>query len=181
MNTGTRQKILLLLSTGIGLGLARTPKQYFRLIEATRDEWKKINRKELLRAIREFHLNRIVGYKENNDGTVSVSLTEKGKKKLLQYNLNDMKLKTPPSWDKKWRLVIFDIPDKKKPAREALRRKLKELGFYQFQKSIFVYPYECEDEINFIVEMFEIRKHVRLVTAGQITNEAELKLYFDLN
>ena len=56
--------------------------------------------------------------------------------------------------DGEWRIVIFDIPEKFKKAREALRMKLKELGFLELQKSVFIFPYECEDEINFIVEVF---------------------------
>ena len=48
----------------------------------------------------------------------------------------------------------FDIPERFKKQGEALRNKLRELGFAKLQESVFIYPYECEDEINFIVEVF---------------------------
>ena len=51
----------------------------------------------------------------------------------------------------------FDIPEKLKRAREVLRDKLKDIGFIELQKSVFAHPFECEDEINFIVEVFQIR------------------------
>jgi DNA-binding transcriptional regulator PaaX len=37
-------------------------------------------------------------------------------------------------WDEKWRIVAFDIPEKFKTGRDALRRKLKEVGFHELQK-----------------------------------------------
>ncbi|MEK9182320.1 MAG: hypothetical protein AAB781_01875, partial [Patescibacteria group bacterium] len=64
--------------------------------------------------------------------------------------------------------------------REALRMKLKELGFLELQKSVFIFPYECEDEINFIVEVFLIRPFVRFVQAKSFTNEEQLRIKFDI-
>ena len=91
-----------------------------------------------------------------------------------------MEVKKPAQWDKKWRIVIFDIPEKKKKAREALRKKLKELGFKELQKSVFVYPFECEDEIDFITEVFQIRPYVRFIKAVSITNEEQIRLKFNI-
>src|SRR3989344_4593151 len=59
-------------------------------------------------------------------------------------------IKKPARWDKLWRLVIFDIPEEERTGRMALAAKLKELGFYPLQKSVFIHPYECKDEIDFI-------------------------------
>lgn len=181
MRTTTKKKLLLLLTSGLGLSLARTPKQYFRIIKETHRAYKEIDRRKLFRLISEFRHDRLVKCKNNPDGTISIVLTEDGQKKALRYNIDDIKIKTPSKWDKKWRLVIFDIPEKKKHAREVLRSKLKELGFHQFQKSCFIYPYECENEINFVVELFELRLCVTLIKAEKITNEAALKLKFKLS
>ena len=74
--------------------------------------------------------------------------------------------------------MIFRKNSKK--AREALRLKLKELGFKELQKSVLVFPYECEDEINFIMEIFLIRPFVRFIRAKSFTNEEQLKIKFVL-
>ena len=58
--------------------------------------------------------------------------------------------------------------------------KLKDLGFSELQKSVLVLPYECEDEINFIVEVFLIRPFVRFVRVKSFTNEEQLKIKFGL-
>ena len=79
-----------------------------------------------------------------------------------------------------WRLVLFDIPEKRKTAREALRATLRKLGFGEFQKSVFIYPYECQNELDYIIEFFKIRPYVRTITAIIMDNELHLKNKFDL-
>src|SRR4030042_5460594 len=175
-----KQKIILLLMTGLALGFSRSPRQYFKITNNLSKEWIKINRRILYRTIREFKYHRLVDFREESNGIVSITLTDKGKKEALRYNIENMKIQKPLRWDKKWRFVIFDIPEKKKAAREVVRKKLNNLGFYQVQKSVWVYPYECKKEIDFLVEFFEARNYVRYVSADFITNDAELKLLFIL-
>ncbi|MBU3926112.1 CRISPR-associated endonuclease Cas2 [Patescibacteria group bacterium] len=176
----TKQKILLLLVAGVALGFSQSPKNYFKILDGVAKEWKEIERNKLVRAVREFHNERIIDYKENKDGIVEIILTKEGKKKALKYQIDKIEIKKPDKWDDKWRIVIFDIPEKKKKAREALRNKLKDLGFKELQKSVFVLPHECEDEIDFIVEIFEIRPCVRFLRVDSFTNDEQFKLKFRL-
>ncbi|KKS75569.1 MAG: hypothetical protein UV48_C0009G0002 [Candidatus Azambacteria bacterium GW2011_GWA2_42_9] len=76
--------------------------------------------------------------------------------------------------------MVFDIPEKHKKAREAIRECLNNLGFYKFQKSVFVLPFECSDEIDFITEYFNVRSYVRLILAETMDNELHLKKIFNL-
>lgn len=124
--------------------------------------------------------NRIIILKEV-DGKFTVELTEKGKRKVEQIRFDDMAIKIPPAWDKKWRVVIFDIPEKhQKRARNALREKLQKLGFFQLQKSVWAMPYPCEKEVQFLCEFFDITRFVNIITADKIYNDVSLKKYFDL-
>ena len=75
--------------------------------------------------------------------------------------------------------MIFDIPEKKRPARDALRQEMKKLGFLELQKSVWVFPYECRNAIDFLVELFEIRNHVRYLVVSEMTYDADLRLYFN--
>lgn len=180
MRKDTKQKILLLLFTGVALGFSRSPKNYFRILEGIPVAWKEINRKRLYEVVHEFYNERLIDYKEDNDGNVKIVLTKEGNKKALQFKFDEMEIKKPAKWDKKWRIVIFDIPEKNKKAREALRGKLKDLGFKELQKSVFIHPFECEEEIDFVVEVFQIRPYVRFIRAESITNEEQLKIKFKL-
>lgn len=175
-----RQKALLLLASGVTLGLSHDPRVHWRIIRNLPKAWKEIDRTTLRRLVKEFKRDRLVDFKEESDGTISVVLTEKGEKLKINFDIDNMKLKESGKWDRKWRIVVFDIPEKKKRAREALRMKLREFEFYQLQRSVWVYPYDCEKEISFIAEFFEIRSNLRYIVAERINNEAELKLHFRL-
>ncbi len=175
-----QQKIILLLLGGVGLGLARTPKQYFRVVKGISKEWKRINKQSLEKAIFNLYKSKLIREHENPDGSLTMVLTDKGKKKAVIFSIDNMEIKKPKIWDKKWRLVLFDIPEKHKPAREVLRQTLKRLGFHRYQESVLVHPYECQNEIDFVVEYFEIRPWVRLVTASALDNELHLRKIFNL-
>src|SRR3989339_2098968 len=180
MRRDAKQKVLLLLLGGVALGLSKSPKGYFKILKSLSENWRQIKKERLYRIVHEFYNDRLVDYKEDKDGFVKIVLTKEGQKKALKFKLDEMEIKKPAKWDGEWRIVIFDIPEKFKKAREALRIKLKELGFLELQKSVFILPYECEDEINFIVEVFLIRPFVRIVRAKSFTNEEQIKIKFGL-
>ena len=84
-------------------------------------------------------------------------------------------------WDGLWRIVIFDIAQLKNLQRNAFRGKLKELGFVSLQKSVWVHPYSCHDEIVLLREFFGLsQKEVRLITADDIENDDFLRKIFNL-
>ncbi len=176
----TQRKILLLLLGGLALGLSGSPGRYFQILKAIGEEWREINNQSLKRAIKSLYGSKLIAEKQNADGTITIVLSDRGKQKALTYDLENMEIKKPKQWDKKWRVVLFDIPETKKKIREILRFHLKKLEFYEFQKSVFVHPYDCEDEINYLIEFYDIRKYVRYIVAESIDNELHLKEYFNL-
>ncbi|MDX9913954.1 MAG: hypothetical protein RBS77_05235 [Candidatus Moranbacteria bacterium] len=117
---------------------------------------------------------------KRKDGKIIVSLTNKGKRKMLEFAIEGLKIDKPKKWDRKWRVLIFDIPVKMNSAREALRKKIKELGFYQFQGSVWFYPYPCEDEILAMAEFFKTSEYIEIMTVERVLHEKELKKYFKL-
>lgn len=174
------KKILLLLEAGAALSLTRRPDVYFSILKKAAKEWKKINERSLRDAIKRLYKSKLIDYKEDKDETVTIVLSEKGKKKILKYDLDKIQIKKPPKWDNLWRLMVFDIPEDKKQGRTALVAKLKELGFYPMQKSVYIYPYECKDEIDFIVEMFNLVPYVRFLRVKDVDIELDLKNKFHL-
>lgn len=175
-----QRKILLLLLGGLALSLSRSPRTSFKIIKGIKKEWEEIGKQALRRAIKKLYESKLVKEKENLDGTTTLLLTDKGKQRALTYNFDEIKIKKPKQWDKKWRIVLFDIPKNKKKIRETLRGHLNNLEFYQFQKSVFIHPYDCKDEIEYIIEVYNIRKFVRFIIAESIDNELHLKHHFNL-
>ena len=131
-----------------------------------------------LRRIRDKKLIKVV----QKDGIDFLEITRLGKKELLKYDIDDLEIKKPKIWDKKWRMVIFDIPEKYRNARMFLSKKLKEIGFFPLQKSVFIYPYECENEIDFIREFFGVEKFVILLHVPMMGDYYDLilKRHFNL-
>ncbi len=141
----------------------------------------KNNEQRLVGSLRRLKNNHLVIIKEKSDGKFVLELTKEGKKKVEEIQFDNMKIKKPKVWDKKWRIVIFDIPEKqRKRARDALREKLQKLGFYQLQKSVWVCPYPCEKEINFLCEIFDINPFIGIIIAEKIYNDIKLKRHFQL-
>lgn len=175
-----QKKILLLLQGGLALGLSCSPARYFKIVRMIKKEWKEIEQKELRRSIRSLYVSKMITGKERPDGTISIVLSEKGKERVLKYHLETIKIKKPLKWDGKWRLVMFDIPEARKQARDALRARLKQIGFLEFQKSAFIQPYPCSDEINFLIEFYMLRTYVRIMLVDEIDNELHLKMRFHL-
>jgi DNA-binding transcriptional regulator PaaX len=176
----TAQKILLLLQGGLALSLTQRPDVYFRIIKGITKEWQAINQRTLHESIKRLYWSELIDYKENNDGTVTLILSDKGKKRVLKYNLDTIKIKKPMRWDGLWRIVIFDIPEHLKQGRDALAGKLKQLGFYPLQKSVFIYPYECKNEVDFIIEIFNLRPYVRFILAKETDIDLDLRHKFKL-
>jgi len=177
----TQQKIILMLQAGLALGLTPSPKAHFYILKELAKEWKEINRNSLRRAIKSLYESKMIKMKYNKKkDAIAVVLTQDGKKKALTYDLLKMKIKKPKNWDKKWRIVLFDIPEHFKKERDNLRWKLKRLSFFEYQKSVFVHPYNCRDEIDYIIEMSNIRKFVRFIVADFLDNELHLKKHFSL-
>ncbi|MFH1990627.1 MAG: hypothetical protein ABIJ19_02110 [Patescibacteria group bacterium] len=174
------KKILLLLQGGLALSLTARPDAYFRVVRQIAKEWKKINERNLREAIKRLYQSKLIDYRENKDGSASLILTDNGKDRILRYEIDKIEIKKPTHWDNLWRMVIFDIPEDKKSGRNALNAKLKELGFYPMQKSVFVHPYECKDEIDFIMELFELTPYVRFLRVKDIDVELHLKEIFRL-
>ncbi len=115
------------------------------------------------------------------NGKRFVTLTPKGKKEVEKYLLGDLAIKKPKKWDLKWRIVSFDVKNTRTPLRNLLRHHLRRLGFVQYQKSIWVHPYECEDVVIMLKSYFKFGKEVMYIVAEHIENDTALRRGFTLN
>lgn len=154
-----KKKILLLLLGGIALGLTTSPRAQKRVFNTLHREWRDLNRRNLYRHIKDFEEHKMIRYVNKNEWW-NIELTEKGKCEAEKIKLNEIKIPKPRRWNKKWHLVIFDIPERNRVARDALRKKIKQIGLVEVQKSTFIYPYPCKNEIDKIINFFEVDKFV---------------------
>lgn len=141
---------------------------------------KKYEKKSAARSLRGLERKKFVEIREKN-GKFEIRLTKNGRKKFKEIQLGNIQIVKPAHWDKKWHMVIFDIPDKSfKRGREALRGKLKQWEFYQLQKSVWVCPWPCENEIQMVAELYGISRYVNIAVAERIIDDITLKRHFHL-
>lgn len=115
------------------------------------------------------------------NGQGFMELTSKGETRLRLLEQNDYKISPPKRWDKKWRVLIFDIPEKRRFLRDKVRLTLTAVGFKHLQHSVWVFPYDCEDFITLLKADFKIGKDLLYLTVDQIENDSNLREYFGLS
>jgi len=113
-------------------------------------------------------------------------LTEKGEKEAFLAFVNAEVLsyradRDRPRWDGKWRFIFFDIPEKKKAYREYLRTLIKLVGFKEFQKSVWIYPYKIPSFLLDLLQYENILPYTRFVTVANIDRDEDLKKIFSLS
>ena len=102
-----------------------------------------------------------------SDGKTRISLTKAGRTRILEYEVDTMEIPKQVPWDDQWRFVIFDIPEKKKLARNVFREKLRALGFVKVQQSVWRHKYPCRSQIEFLVRLYQIHRYVDLIEGRQ--------------
>ena len=142
------------------LGIIASPRQK-DVVVRTRD-----------RLVRSGHLRR--------DGA-RLKLTAKGERALHLMTLKYQHHGQSRKWDGKWRVVVFDIPEKRKGLRPKLRSALVSLGFYRLQNSVWVYPHECEDLLTLIKVDVELGREALYMIVDSIENDAPLRDHFQLS
>lgn len=101
-------------------------------------------------------------------------LTKKGKKYSQFLLLEKIEIDQPEKWDRKWRVVIFDIPEKMHRARDIFRDHLKRLKFIQIQLSVYVYPYECTKKITLLSSALNVSRYVTIMITEIIQGEEKI-------
>lgn len=165
----------LILNPQLSLGLASA----MGMLAKGSKEWERFPRNQLKKTIDRLRKRKLVKLTENKNETI-IELTDFGKKEILRFDIERIKIAKPKNWDGKWWLVIFDIPNTKKRARDCFQQKLKALDFYFIQESVAIIPYPCQKEIEFLREVYEISKYVNLLRVDYFEEEYKAKKKFNL-
>lgn len=177
----TREILLFLAGVGVvGLILAFPP------IITGIAAFVKLGRRDysgwgMRRTLKRLKKQKYISVSEDDQGKVTVRITEQGMTRALSYKLESMELQKPKKWDEKWRVVAFDIPEKYKGLRDIFRMRIGQLGLYQLQESVYVSPYPCFDEVEFLRELYGVSFTVRYIVADRIEDDESLRQRFQLD
>ncbi len=115
---------------------------------------------------------------EVENGKQFVSLTEKGERRLLYYKITEKRKNN--KWDGKWRVVIFDVWENTRSKRDLLRMEIKDFGFIQLQRSVWIYPYECSEFIELLKTDLSFGKNIRYMVVEKLDYDENLIKNFHL-
>ena len=105
-------------------------------------------------------------------------LTRKGEQTLRTITLSEYTQKIVRKWDKKWRVLVFDIPERRKGLRKKIRNTLQAIGFVRLQDSVWVYPYDCEDLITLLKADFHVGDDILYMVVDVIERDSKLRSHF---
>ncbi len=114
------------------------------------------------------------------NGKEVLVVTEKGQKQAWSVLQENIKIKRPSKWDKRWRIVMFDIPEEKKLVRREVSYKIKNIGMEAIQDSVFASPFPCRSEVDKIAVHYNVRKFFIYLEADTIVLEQDLMKKFGL-
>lgn len=118
---------------------------------------------------------------EKSGRDARVSLTKAGRKVTEQLYGYHLRLQKQKHWDGKWRMVLFDINEHQKPAREQFRQTIQSLGLRRLQNSVWITPHPCEDLIDLLRTDLRLGRGVMYMVAEEIQGADKLKKEFGLN
>lgn len=100
-------------------------------------------------------------------GQRRVELTEKGRSTIENIYASEYRIPEPAFWDGKWRVVMFDIREKRRKTRSRLRLLLSGAGFVRLQDSVWIHPYPCDEFIGLV------RAHLKSGTGEMLSFTAD--------
>ena len=172
--------ILSWIFIGGAVVIAASSPYFLCNILSAKANFKKYPKKKVSDTFTSLRKNGILNVQTKNN-QIYISLTEKGKHKAGRFQIDALEIKRPNQWDKKYRVLIFDISQEKKIKREALRGKLIGLRFYPFQKRVWVHAFDCRDEIALLKEFFGLSDmEMNLMLVEKIEGDQKLRNFFEL-
>ncbi len=123
---------------------------------------------------------KIVDIKSDGESEI-VTLTENGRMKILKYAMEDLEITKPDHWDGKWRIVLYDISNRKRYLAQLIRNNLLRFGFTAMQESVYIFPYPCDKQIEYLRCYYGLNKEIKYIIASHIEDEEAYKDYFGLS
>ncbi|MBU1032736.1 MAG: hypothetical protein ABII13_04745 [Patescibacteria group bacterium] len=138
-------------------------------------------KKLLNKTLKRFERRGLIKAWTDGRGDEKVKLTTKGQEELIRYALRHTKIKRPKKWDKKWRVIIFDIPLEFNKTRDSLRSFLKKNDFVKLQRSVWVFPYPCEEVVELVRSALGARDETLYLTCSRFEGDKWMGRHFRLN
>ncbi len=132
-------------------------------------------------AVKRLEQKGLVRFEKGPSGDWRICLSDKGRVQGDRFDaMERIRIKKPARWDGRWRIVIFDIWERRRSVRDKLRILLRKAGFYKVQDSVWVHPYDCAELVAFVRAQMHLGQGILYIIADGIENDGKIKKHFDL-
>jgi hypothetical protein len=173
----TRQILLYIIDGLVAFNKPFDRHQLYRKNISDYFSWREFDKKRFSDDLKRLEREGIIKVYQKND-VGQIELSHKGIEKVKLIIAKEYKFEYPKKWDYKWRMVIFDIPERKKHTRDVFRWKLEEIGFVKLQESVFVFPFDCKEIVDYFVNIFLLKHCVQYAVAETIETQLDLVKLF---
>lgn len=135
---------------------------------------KRAHEREWRRILYNMRKQGLISYTTEDYYEHGIKITARGRYRALKTETKYLKIPRPVKWDRHWRMVLFDIPENRKVGRDALIARLRDLGFRQLQRSAWVHPFPCREEIELLTLNHDLNKFVSYIEIKELDNQREL-------
>lgn len=82
----------------------------------------------------------------------------------------------PLEWDRKWRVIMYNIPEEKRQVRDELRKELQWSGFGNLSNGCWISPNNFKNEVNLLISKYQIEEYVHLFLSENIVLHSDFSL-----
>lgn len=176
------QEIVLRSLLALGaLGIAIAAPNSVQLLKHVEKHMGKKDRlkRRIAQAVERLKMKGLVAAHSGN--TCPIKLTQKGTRFAQSIELRTgFRVKKPEKWDERWRIIMFDVWERRRAIRDRLRTMLENVGFVHVQHSVWVYPYPCEELLVLLRTELRLGRGILYIVAEEIENDRELRKLFGL-
>ena len=146
----------------------------------------KRGRKELYaridQALYRLHKRGLITFSKSSSRRPHAQLTKEGKEEITKIVLGQYRISEKVKWDGKWRMVIFDIREKRRRVRQRLRTLIRSAGMVRLQDSVWVYPYPCDEFVALLrAHLSSGTGELLSFTTDAIESDRHLREHFHLS
>ena len=160
------------------LGVAVCAPNAFKLAAPYLKKMTSVHRQAIARARDRLIRN---GLLQRNSDSHTLELTLRGRTFLRKIERHRYEIPVQSPWDERWRLLIFDIREKRRDVRDQLRELLAALGFVRVQHSVWAHPYPCEDFVALLKTDWQLGKSLLYLVVEELEGDNALRTRFELD
>lgn len=142
-------------------------------------EWKKFNTGYLKQTIDRLLAQGYLEYAKEH-GIEVIAISDEGRRKILSFAIEKEGPVRSKKWDGKWRMVLYDIDAKAKTKQQGIRKALKDLGFIQLQRSVYIIPFDCRKQVSFMRVQFALGNAIQYIDGAEFEDDIPYRRHFGL-